>query len=816
MRSRADRSVTSFTRLALVFVLISLVLLAACGKEKTPTNTPPAQVVIGVAPFTVTLARGTTQTFTATVTNTSNTAVNWSVDEGAAGGSITSAGVYTPPTTVGTYHVTATSQADTSKKATATVTVTDAAVVAVTPATAELAINATQTFTATVTDVIDVNQAVTWSVQETTGGEIDAETGVYTAPNKAGTYHIVATSVAFPAKKATAAVKVTAPAPTFASTAPIDAAEAEVYTYTPAATDPAGGTIELALISGPQGATFEEGVLTWTPTKEQSRVENTFTVSALSSEGGTAVQEWTVTPTGIIRGKMMAKHVHEAGVTDVPVDLSSYYIYAYVPAEDGTLTEYEGQGTPEGTFEIPGVAAGKYWLSLDHGVLMAEVGPEQMGCDERPSLGWEVPYHQILTDRSDIDLSCYVQGRPDVTLAQDGTMRHFQIQGLNPWNDANDEIDLAIPNAGEWDYWWGLDPDAVSYDGVRSAYNLATGDTGFLGQWTSATSTGGRPYGILTKVLTLPKVTDVDGETSTITGTMQDVAGTHAFDASIAGTEFKKLNALINPNATTYGSELYIETHPFGLSHGFVDYGPGMFGFVGGLWADEDGTNPPVETDVYLGQFTYGNPFPTTWPLFAEYWHDTGVQYNTPAGTTLLNAEYYQLTDALPTLAHPVKPILGPVTNAAIGEGDFFADQEILATPTVSWEEPETGSAQGYVIRVLSVVDGAMYTENVFLTTDTSVTVPAGVLQPGTTYIFAIEALNETGKDLASTPYMKGFPRAGAWTTSGLLTVTAPTAPAFAANAVSSKKLSGFKPMHKLTKSLGGSRHQFKHATSHK
>ncbi|GEJ58165.1 hypothetical protein AMYX_29060 [Anaeromyxobacter diazotrophicus] len=52
--------------------------------------------------------------------------VIWSVREGAAGGTVTSAGVYLAPPTAGTYHVDGTSVADASKVGTATVLVTAA------------------------------------------------------------------------------------------------------------------------------------------------------------------------------------------------------------------------------------------------------------------------------------------------------------------------------------------------------------------------------------------------------------------------------------------------------------------------------------------------------------------------------------------------------------------------------------------------------------------------------------------------------------------------------------------------------------------
>ncbi|MBU8898884.1 chitinase [Corallococcus sp. M34] len=81
-------------------------------------------VFVSVSPASLTLQAGQTGQFTATVAGSTNTAVTWSVQEGAAGGAVTAAGLYTAPVTAGTYHVVATSQADPSKSASATVTVT--------------------------------------------------------------------------------------------------------------------------------------------------------------------------------------------------------------------------------------------------------------------------------------------------------------------------------------------------------------------------------------------------------------------------------------------------------------------------------------------------------------------------------------------------------------------------------------------------------------------------------------------------------------------------------------------------------------------
>ncbi|MBI3486753.1 MAG: hypothetical protein HY014_01115, partial [Acidobacteria bacterium] len=138
--------------------------------------------------------------FTATVTGSSNTAVTWKVSE-TGGGAVSASGLYAAPATAGTYHVVASSVADTSKSATATVTVNAAPAavsVAISPATASVLVNGTQAFTATVTG--SSNTAVTWKVSETGGGAVSAS-GLYTAPATAGTYHVVATSAADPSRR---------------------------------------------------------------------------------------------------------------------------------------------------------------------------------------------------------------------------------------------------------------------------------------------------------------------------------------------------------------------------------------------------------------------------------------------------------------------------------------------------------------------------------------------------------------------------------------------------------------------------------------
>ena len=115
------------------------------------SKTAGSTIAISISPTTVALDACKGQVFTASVTNSSNTAATWTITE--AGGGTVTAGSYVAPTTPGTYHVVAASQADPSKTATATVTVGAEKVlsVAVTPGSGTVNPNGTVAFAALVT-----------------------------------------------------------------------------------------------------------------------------------------------------------------------------------------------------------------------------------------------------------------------------------------------------------------------------------------------------------------------------------------------------------------------------------------------------------------------------------------------------------------------------------------------------------------------------------------------------------------------------------------------------------------------------------------
>jgi hypothetical protein len=188
------------TRIGALVLLVLLGVLADCGGGDGGGGAGggnPIVVSISIAPSTVNIIEGGIQSFTATITGTSNLGVNWVVKEGAAGGSISNMGVYIAPNASGTFHVFATSQADTTRWATAAVTV---AKLALSPASDVLGPLGVRAFSATVD--------VTWSVQEGAAGGAITASGQYTAPNTPGLFHVVATSVQDSSKNAVADVTI--------------------------------------------------------------------------------------------------------------------------------------------------------------------------------------------------------------------------------------------------------------------------------------------------------------------------------------------------------------------------------------------------------------------------------------------------------------------------------------------------------------------------------------------------------------------------------------------------------------------------------
>jgi hypothetical protein len=556
---------------------------------------------------------------------------------------------------------------------------------------------------------------------------------------KAGNYHVVAASSVDPSKTASAAVKATAPAPAFSSTAPTAAAEGTVYNYPPTATDPVNTAITFSLVSGPVGAAIKDNILTWTPTHEQSRTSNAFEIAATTAAGGTAGQKFTVTPSGIIRGTAVDTYITATGSVTAPENLSAAYIGISFPNGNGWTT-VQGAGNPDGTFTVAGVPSGNYWLAVASGGY------------------W--------TSASDIDLGQDFLGRNDGVLASNGTSLALNFVGLDTWKP-DDTLDIYNPNLSQ-DFDWSdnINPGDTMFGSVWNwtgpLSNAAKGDAWYVTQkhrvelgsisWRAAATT---TPGI--------SITQSDGTATALGGDLAPATQIPVHMA-VQGSQFAAAASSLGPDASVHSTTIGVYSQPFSSAKGAI-------GQIEDILETEDQT--PLTVDVDFGDISVGNPFPATWSTFADATYEIAVPYTATGATGSVDAaaELYVSSTQLPTKDTPLTPAVTPVLNIKLN-GTAFTNRQSVSTltPTLAWDVPTTGTPTGYRMTVnrLSITgSGSAYQPVLDLfTNDRTIVIPDGVLTAGNEYFFIIRAYLVPSVDFTTAPYHAAFP----WSHADMLT----------------------------------------------
>lgn len=208
-------------------LLGQLPLFTGCGggsAAPAPVAPPPAPapVVVTVSPASAPVLLGNAQPFSANVSNAADARVSWAVNGvpggSAALGTISADGTFTAPRDLpspATLTITATSIADTSKSATAQVTVASDIGISVTPGAANVELGATLGLGAVIASAGHPDTSVLWTLSgaacPNACGAIDAN-GNYTAPQTlppAASFAVIATSAADRTKQAVASLTVT-------------------------------------------------------------------------------------------------------------------------------------------------------------------------------------------------------------------------------------------------------------------------------------------------------------------------------------------------------------------------------------------------------------------------------------------------------------------------------------------------------------------------------------------------------------------------------------------------------------------------------
>jgi hypothetical protein len=222
---------------------------------------------------------GQTQTFSATVTGTSNTSVTWSVNGIAGGnaavGTISTTGQYAAPQILpspASVTVRATSQADPLASGSSAASLKSDVIVNVSPNSATLPAGSTQTFSAIVTGSGNPNPSVAWSVNGIGGGNATvgtitstgADAAMYTAPGTPPSppaIMVTATSVADPSRAASASLTIQCGAPNGISPASASVALAQTQPFVATLCVPPGTAI-LWEVNGITGGNSSLGTVT--------------------------------------------------------------------------------------------------------------------------------------------------------------------------------------------------------------------------------------------------------------------------------------------------------------------------------------------------------------------------------------------------------------------------------------------------------------------------------------------------------------------------------------------------------------------------
>lgn len=597
--------------------------------------------------------------------------------------------------------------------------------VAVSPTTFTLGVNTTQTFTATVTG--SSNTAVTWSVTETTGGVIDS-TGKYTAAAKAGTYHVVATSQASPSVSNKATVIVTAPAPTFTSSAPLAAVEGGVYSYDLTATGTSNVTFTLT--SSPVGATLSGSTISWTPTALESRVNNSFAVTATTDAGGTNSQSWTVNPNGTIRISSIDTYWSANGPTQKANDLNQYFAFAALaPNQDGSFTNIPGTGNADGTVTIANVPAGFFWLSDGDG-----------------SSYW--------TNSSTFDLGEDLGGREPSSCDYPATLA-LNLSGLASLT-TDSWLTVSVPNLMDEIGFADLPLESSSYVGDVQFYcpiDPALGDTTYIVQAERVTGLGADVNGTLSgPALSLPSLAAPGGTTTEVSGELT-TANPQSLDFKVQWAEWAASFKNVAPTFATLTSfmswvdvQLYVSDRATHRSASLVN-----------AWPDS-----VQSSNTDYGTIHYNNPYPSSWSQvfsgFAEAGGDDYRVFNAFATTTPLTGGF--------------APLISAVQSPTMNGSYLFINGVSSDTTSVAfrWNAPTGLTPYGYAV---SYQCEACWEWSEVYTSSTSVTFPPGLLEAGESYRFQIIAMADSKANIATSPWRSGYPMAMANVVSATLLIDA-------------------------------------------
>jgi hypothetical protein len=511
-----------------------------------------------------------------------------------------------------------------------------------------------------------------------------------------------------------------------------------------------------------------------------------------SAVGDSSPPEAGVDANGPIIGKDIDYYVSENKVTPVNTDFADAGIVLHVIADDGGLTDYPAVPNGNGTFHVDGVPPGaKYYVEFPPAPFWYSGGARQIA----------------FSDSRSVDVSSYTMGRANLVVADGGadadtptTTVAYNVAGLSP-DVANSP---AFPNnlfafsAGGGEEWElsgaTLGGDAGTTLSGSDTFYAPTPLVDGVG-WFDSTYLVGTvaldagidptsPPTVITQAFSTAAFTMPSGGTGTLVGTMLSLPTANLPDGGAIRLTwdrgaFEALTGDISKANKPIQTELSITAIPFGdvggaFGGGGVN-GNGQPGYgVANLYDYTLSGAKAQDTAMELLAATYGDPYPPAWTRYVTVimfvrnpqafpLPDGGIINSSSSGDVQCAV---RLSDVV---GQTMAPLVSPPTNFQINGQASSTDQTSAGPqPVLKWDAPTLGAPTSYVITInewiyrpspglgLSPIVRPIIASISTTPSIRQIQIPAGVLQVGHHYVFAVSAqLSADGKDA---PYRVGFP----------------------------------------------------------
>ncbi len=434
-------------------------------------------------------------------------------------------------------------------------------------------------------------------------------------------------------------------------------------------------------------------------------------------------------------------------------DLTGVSVAALVYDGTSFAAPIAGVGALNGTFTIPNVPVGPYYLLL------------------RDS---QYKNNYFVTSSDNVDMSYNVLGRALAAEATLPTPLTLDVGNLSAWS-SSDRLQVYCPGAGTY----GTNVIDAGATGIptTNATSLAMtidssklaepflidGSAGdLMGLTQMVPMTTPVPYNVVTRFTVPSFFTQTDGQSSVITAAFATLSLGQSATLVWHTTAFEALASATNPAATVVNDGFLVD----------VSLGdPTMYGIYAATPDLLTFSTPGGGSDVST-QLPFGDPYVSELFLYDEAGTTFLVDQNVPGQPptpTFATIVYAAPRDTFES-AGPIVPKLSPPTSPTIDKNSFYVDGMLASDmPTITWAAPAIGAATAYTVRIQSLsTAGKRSTVATIATDGTSVTVPPGVLSSGNYYIFNIRAMQMAGVDYQSTPSKSVLPQAAASTISGV------------------------------------------------